>query len=148
MLSGVLDDYKEAEKIPADIVCALDSLSEKVTYTAWAVKKALHKKREEGGKVEEEWEEFSSEEIHKELKLYTECLCVHCPARPPLILRGRSFLPLPAHWHALLTPPNFFFSSSLHSQAGVFRQEAQLPRHDGHHHLAVPLAVREVWLRG
>lgn len=44
ILAGVLDDYKEAEKIPADIVCTLDALSERISFVSLvtAREKAKH----------------------------------------------------------------------------------------------------------
>ena len=47
MLSGVLDDYKEAEKIPADMVCAIDSLSEKVCFVDFCVERRMRELAEE-----------------------------------------------------------------------------------------------------
>ena len=47
MLSGVMEDYKESEKIPAEIACALDSLSSKACYVEHVVAAKLHELREE-----------------------------------------------------------------------------------------------------
>jgi hypothetical protein len=93
MLAGVLEDYKEAERIPANLTNVFDSLSEKIEYCALITKRkraaldakhkaaAAHggdKAAHEGGgghhhEKEEEEEEFSvidSAAMHEELLNY------------------------------------------------------------------------------
>ena len=50
VLGGVLEDYKEAEKIPSDIVCALDALSDKVSFIELATQRARAKQQHEQAK--------------------------------------------------------------------------------------------------
>jgi hypothetical protein len=50
VLGGVLEDYKEAEKIPSDIVCALDALSDKVAFIELATQRARAKQLHEQAK--------------------------------------------------------------------------------------------------
>jgi hypothetical protein len=105
MLSGVLEDYKESEKIPAEIACALDSLSTKACYVEHAVADKLQELREEREEEEEHARKhgahaaaaeggdgpkyfrrqnkeidglqlFDGAAVHSELARYTECLCV------------------------------------------------------------------------
>ena len=50
VLGGVLEDYKEAEKIPSEVVCALDALSDKVTFIELATQRARAKQLHERAK--------------------------------------------------------------------------------------------------
>jgi hypothetical protein len=88
MLAGVLEDYKEAERIPALVANIFDSLSEKIEYCAMITRRkkaaieakeaakanAGHGHKEEGHghghggeEEEEEFDVIDSEELHGEL---------------------------------------------------------------------------------
>ena len=96
ILAGVLDDYKEAEKIPADIVCTLDALSERISFVSLitAREKAKHDDKHHKAAAaaasapkplapppqhakEEEEEEIvvlDSDAVHYELLCLLECI--------------------------------------------------------------------------
>jgi hypothetical protein len=102
ILAGVLDDYKEAEKIPADLVCTIDALSERISFVSLvtAREKAKHDAKHhkqaslvasqgtaaatpqpttlllQGGKQEEEEEiiVLDTDAAHYELLCLLECI--------------------------------------------------------------------------
>ena len=80
ILGGVLEDYKEAERIPAEMAGALDSLSEKLQFMELATSRAAARQerlREEGGGAvggEEPVVVASSAEEHGELLAYITAL--------------------------------------------------------------------------